>query len=201
MLEQEMKILKNQIQSTLLDLQEQVLIHYYPTLRAEDSEPPAEALRSAARPNHRTPHNGTGKHPGGENGEMPLVIKEVMLDDIRRQRNAEKISDDFPGRNLPSTTNKAGEVSDWDQFSLLATWVERSVGRIGLNHTRKLIEMNVTENIYGSDIKGTLLSLLSLHEETDAPERGGMKEMAELLHELKQLLNGRANQPDIKQEL
>ena len=35
-LEYEMKILKNEIQRTLLDIQEQVLIHYYPSLRMED---------------------------------------------------------------------------------------------------------------------------------------------------------------------
>jgi len=38
-LEFEMKILKNEVQRTLLDIQEQVLIHYYPSLRAEESAP------------------------------------------------------------------------------------------------------------------------------------------------------------------
>lgn len=38
-LEYEFKILKNELQRTLLDIQEQVLVHYYPTLRAEETAP------------------------------------------------------------------------------------------------------------------------------------------------------------------
>ena len=51
-LEYEMKILKNEVQRTLLDIQEQVLVHYYPALRAEETKPSegtiqaVEALRS-----------------------------------------------------------------------------------------------------------------------------------------------------------
>ena len=45
-LEYEMKILKNEVQRTLLDIQEQVLIHYYPSLRAEE-EAPTEGIRQS----------------------------------------------------------------------------------------------------------------------------------------------------------
>ncbi len=45
-LEYEMKILKNEIQQTLLDIQEQLLLHYYPSLRTSESSPPDGILRS-----------------------------------------------------------------------------------------------------------------------------------------------------------
>lgn len=51
-LEYEMKLLKNDVQRTLLDIQEQVLVHYYPALRTEEEKPSEgviqaiEALRS-----------------------------------------------------------------------------------------------------------------------------------------------------------
>lgn len=45
-LEYEMKILKNEIQQTLLDIQEQLLLHYYPSLRTGESSPPDGILRS-----------------------------------------------------------------------------------------------------------------------------------------------------------
>ena len=51
-LEYEMKILKADVQRTLLDIQEQVLVHYYPALRTEEEKPSEgtiqaiEALRS-----------------------------------------------------------------------------------------------------------------------------------------------------------
>lgn len=38
-LEYELKILKNEIQKTLLGIQEQILTHYYPSLRTDDSVP------------------------------------------------------------------------------------------------------------------------------------------------------------------
>jgi hypothetical protein len=45
-LEYEFKILKNEIQRTLLDIQEQILVHYYPALRAEE-EAPAQEVQQA----------------------------------------------------------------------------------------------------------------------------------------------------------
>jgi len=38
-LEYEVKILKQDIQRILLEIQEQVLVHYYPSLRADESLP------------------------------------------------------------------------------------------------------------------------------------------------------------------
>lgn len=47
--EHELKSLKNEIQRTLLDIQEQVLMHYYPTLRVEDTTPPVDAVAQPSR--------------------------------------------------------------------------------------------------------------------------------------------------------
>ena len=55
-LEYEMKLLKNDVQRTLLDIQEQVLVHYYPALRTEEEKPSEgtiqaiEALRARQQP-------------------------------------------------------------------------------------------------------------------------------------------------------
>lgn len=45
-LEYEVKILKNEIQQTLLDIQEQILLHYYPSLRTEEQDPAADLKES-----------------------------------------------------------------------------------------------------------------------------------------------------------
>jgi hypothetical protein len=45
-LEFEMKILKNEVQQMLLDIQEQLLLHYYPFLRTDESSP-SEGIRRA----------------------------------------------------------------------------------------------------------------------------------------------------------
>ncbi|MBI5654013.1 MAG: hypothetical protein HZC40_26730 [Chloroflexi bacterium] len=38
-LEYEVKMLKNEMQRILLEIQEQILVHYYPSLRADESTP------------------------------------------------------------------------------------------------------------------------------------------------------------------
>ena len=53
-LEYELKILKNEVQRTLLDIQEQILIHYYPSLRSEDTAPPADVVNQVRAPNNRS---------------------------------------------------------------------------------------------------------------------------------------------------
>jgi hypothetical protein len=45
-LEYELKILKNEIQRTLLDIHEQVLVHYYPSLRLEETQAPATVVQA-----------------------------------------------------------------------------------------------------------------------------------------------------------
>ena len=60
-LEYEIKILKADVQRTLLDIQEQVLVHYYPALRTEEEKPSEgtiqaiEALRSRQTPRPTEP--------------------------------------------------------------------------------------------------------------------------------------------------
>ncbi|HET90438.1 MAG TPA: hypothetical protein ENN99_06845 [Chloroflexi bacterium] len=45
-LEYEVKILKNEVQQALLDIQEQLLIHYYPSLRSDEASPSESIRRS-----------------------------------------------------------------------------------------------------------------------------------------------------------
>lgn len=73
-LEHEFKILKNEIQTALLEIQEQILIHYYPALRGEENVAPeqlqamVESLRTArseslhSKDGARPTSNGNGSH-------------------------------------------------------------------------------------------------------------------------------------------
>jgi len=45
-LEYEMKILKNEVQRTLLDIQEQILVHYYPALRTDETKPSEGTIKA-----------------------------------------------------------------------------------------------------------------------------------------------------------
>ena len=81
-LEYEIKILKNEIQRTLLDIQEQVLIHYYPTLRSDDSLPP-EAIAQAFSAKQAAAASSAAV-PAPAPTPIPAV-KKVSLEDIRAQ--------------------------------------------------------------------------------------------------------------------
>ena len=73
-LEHEFKILKNEIQAALLEIQEQILIHYYPALRGEENVAPEQlqAMVDSLRPARPEPprskdgarptSNGNGFH-------------------------------------------------------------------------------------------------------------------------------------------
>ncbi|HXF61174.1 MAG TPA: hypothetical protein VNK95_06135, partial [Caldilineaceae bacterium] len=62
-LEHEFKILKNEIQATLLEIQEQILTHYYPALRGEENTAPEQFQtmmdsQRSARPESLRPKDG-----------------------------------------------------------------------------------------------------------------------------------------------
>jgi hypothetical protein len=96
-LEYELKILKNEIQKTLLEIQEQILVHYYPTLRAEDSTPGEELRQNyeniqqrksalAAESGALPPASKMPAAPpvAAAAEPAPAIAKPVSLDELRR---------------------------------------------------------------------------------------------------------------------
>ena len=80
-LEYEVKILKNEIQRTLLDIQEQLLVHYYPALRAEEVNP-AEGVTQAAEAL-------AAKQAGAS---ILPAVKKVTLEEIRARHKPAPLS-------------------------------------------------------------------------------------------------------------
>jgi hypothetical protein len=69
-LEYEMKILKNEIQRTLLDIQEQILVHYYPALRSEESKPSDGLMQTIEQ--LRAKQGGQVTSPGTPSATPPI---------------------------------------------------------------------------------------------------------------------------------
>lgn len=93
-LEYEMKILKNEVQRTLLDIQEQVLVHYYPTLRTEESKPSEGTIKALEELRARQtgqpaapPAPAAPTTPAATMPPAPPVIKKVSLEEIRAAQN------------------------------------------------------------------------------------------------------------------
>ena len=144
-LEYEMKILKNEIQHTLLDIQEQVLVHYYPTLRAEDSMPPAEAIAQSAT-------RAAAAASAAPSAAAP-VLKKVSLDEIR-------------ATPLAAVPMPGGSVDQATMVKLLE-WVNDTLVRPGSKRTSRLIETCVARTILDNDTKAILLRLTSLNQQPD----------------------------------
>lgn len=85
-LEHELKILKNEIHSTLLEIREQILNHYYPELRAE------EPLRSLSLPVRPTPVRQRG--PAKPNGK-PVQSNTDRISEIAAKGQVQPFSDVF----------------------------------------------------------------------------------------------------------
>lgn len=163
-LEQEMKILKNQIQTTLREIQEQILIHYYPSLRSDSyMEKPKEA--APAPVSEEAEDHGTF-------ASKPKV-KMVSLDEIRQRKSqaatAQTETENGTGRLEQTIGNDMAE---------LAHWMGESVVELGPEKTARMIEMKVEDGSISPAAKDKLFQLLDMLGDGNV-DRGIVKEIVE----------------------
>lgn len=174
-LEQEMKILKNQIQKTLLEIQEQILVHYHPALRTEDDsyDDSGVLAQGAARPAH---NNGQPAADSEPNQPAGLKMRQVSLADLREATRP--LPEQLPAAAPPATANQS--------FAGLVDWVGGSVAKIGAERTRKLLDLRASSGAISPDIYDTLQQLIVLCDENEGADAA---ETAVLLQQLTQLLD------------
>lgn len=174
-LEQEVKILKNQIQKTLLDIQEQVLLHYHPALRPEESAANGFAAADSARLTDNEYTNIPLTRPNS-----PLV-RQVSLADLRTT----------PEPAAPGKTNPTTNPQDLHSFSALSAWVAQSVGQVGGERTRKILALRAAATGIPHQIHNTLNELITLYSEDEEMRQGAA---AELLQQLNHLLDNESGE-------
>ncbi len=132
-LEHELKILKNEIEGTLLEIQSQVLIHYYPDLRAEDLTPPQDVVLAATA---RTMNQKSGfseaapaQLPSRSNGITNMQMKEVSLREFAQDALPPAMAADEAGTQL-------GPVA----LAHLAKWVDYAIAQVGKAQTTAVVE-------------------------------------------------------------
>jgi hypothetical protein len=144
-LEYEIKILKNEIQRTLLDIQEQVLIHYYPSLRSEESSPSEGALQAVEAIR--------AKQAGQQVANLPAA-KKVTLDEIRAHG--------IGAASAQSTAvAQAGGKMDQATMTKLSRWVSESAAKLGGERTGRLVTACSAKGVLSSEAKEPLLRLAS----------------------------------------
>jgi hypothetical protein len=156
-LEYEMKILKNEIQRTLLDIHEQILIHYYPSLRIEEAQPPASVAQAveAARAK-RAEQPPAPPAPSLEGTSLTPTVRKTSLDQIRQARNE-------PLTPKPTETPQG-------VFVKLLEWVVKNTTRFGSNRLNRLLKVCGEEGMLSSDTLVVLLQVVALNQGNEPPQ-------------------------------
>lgn len=206
-LEHEFKILKNEIERTLLEIQNQVLVHYYPTLRAEDATPPKDLLpllESAFTEAEEETAELSMNRPAEEAATAPLPkTKEVSLTEIKRKpkqvpslstRESPSIKQAVALAKGTGTPVKVQEPP-WPEETIeqallppLAKWVNESVEKIGKELTQTMLESSADAEQISPEIMNMLLQFITLCDEENPPEAVTTKELMDVLLKLDRML-------------
>ncbi len=217
-LEYELKILKNEIQKTLLEIQEQVLVHYYPTLRAEESNPGEEIRQTFENLQQKKGSPAelvAAPKPKSVVAEpapaaAPAMMKAVSLDDLRRGPAAAPAAAQpaaVAGENAAPGEQEAqgpqalvSPVSPEEQAIAVAlsAWVSNTAEKLGGERLGKLLEVCAQRRVVGPQY-GDLLKRLSVFANgTAGPERVPVNDFLQALLKLDEALG---RQPDVDRAL
>jgi len=174
-LEYEMKILKNEIQRTLLDIQEQVLIHYYPALRTEETAPSEGTLQAFE----------TVRTKQAEATPPPAPIaRKVSLEEVRATHSE--------GAAVVSAVARSKTEIDQATMVKLSEWVNGTSAQLGADRIAKLIETCVNQGILAPDTKTFLIRLAALNKDAQ-PAKVALNDVLAALLKLDELLGRPAN--------
>lgn len=171
-LEYEVKILKNEVQRTLLDIQEQVLIHYYPALRTKESGPSEGVKRSLESLRQKREANS-------EPSASPQVAS-VSLDEARMAQVNTAVS--------PNDGSHPGAEAGQTFVLELSEWIGDSVQKIGGDCTGKLIEIGVQRGWIAAESKSVLLRLAFLGNDEHVPDKVAVNDIFTALLKLNEIL-------------
>ena len=201
-IEHELKILKNEIESTLLEIQNQVLIHYYPALRAEESAPPKYLLPLAKssfteRRDETQEQESLGSRTGRDDSHTLPKTREVSLSDLKGKPKKEPMllqANPTPAKEQAASSKK--EAPPWpavgiDQAALphLARWVNDSVEKIGKELTQNMIESSAGAEYAAQEVTDLLLHFITLCDEENPPEQVDTRELMDVLLKLNKVLS------------
>jgi hypothetical protein len=187
-LEYEIKILKNEVQRTLLDIQEQILVHYYPSLRSENDGPTEGTIQSIEEIRQKKKQLGGDTPPEPTRGQSAASqsqpstgpqMKEVTLDEAKAQR--------------PTPDDEQGSADDVerqekDEMVVLSGWVSNTAKRIGKDPTATLVRAYIDQDILSPHVEQPLLRLIGLIDQSDTPSNVAVNDILRAVMKLDELL-------------
>jgi len=192
-LEEEVSILKDEIRNTLLEIQEQVLMHYYPELRARDAAPPEEALMVARAAEAR---RAAATFSGVQRFSAAELAEEQATDEAAAASagaEAEAAQGALPALGRPAGGAPAA-AEGWAEVARLMEWASASVARIGKERTVKAIEIAVETGYLDRQARDMLVRLVALSDGEPAAARVSLKAIGEVLQGLGRALGREADQ-------
>ena len=189
-LEEELKVLKNQIQNTLLDIQEQIVSHNYPYLRSNEA--------SKTQANSVAPQNPTNgqeeKKSTTEDAAAPFRAKALSLRDMAR-----------PPDPVVSQVDRVQRADDEKRpnltgFMAVVHWMNATVLQIGREYTRRALDSYAERGHLAPQVASAVFQLLSRVQDEEPLERVGIAEILDALIGLNQVL-GLETPVDIQEAL
>jgi hypothetical protein len=173
-LEYEIKILKHEMHRALLEIQEQVLIHYYPDLRSVETFPSKSI----------SPSFEAMKEQKIESGETttPPEAKASL-------NEARTTAKEPPGHPRGQPPFRFGEEAE----RKLSEWMGDTVARIGAGRTRKLIEVYARKDLLVPEVKEIILKLAPPADEGNLEKPMAVNEILTALLKLNELLDQEVN--------
>ncbi|MCD6520730.1 MAG: hypothetical protein J7M05_12510 [Anaerolineae bacterium] len=180
-LEYELKILKSEIQRALLDIQEQILTHYYPELRSGEDVPGESVKQAFEAIRQKKAALAPAEEESEEAGEGKPQVKQVSLEEIRA-RQAQAVE--------ASAGN--GELSH-EQIAALSEWVAEAVNKIGAERTAALIKTSTQKGWLVKEVVSFLEKLVALHESDEEPAKVSVNQILEVVLALDKVLQRSAD--------
>ncbi|MCB9451232.1 MAG: hypothetical protein H6672_07315 [Anaerolineaceae bacterium] len=155
-LEEELEILKHQIQTTLLDIQEQLLTNTYPSLRSENPPSPPNPNPPSQPVMTYTPPPVEPNYTPVE--AAPVNVRKVCLDDLTSPNPA-------PEQSHPIVEEEQYQDIDMQEYR---RWVKRNIREVGLKETRNMIRGYAQEGLLQPQVRDELLQVAAQYASKSA---------------------------------
>ncbi len=197
LLEQEINVLKNEIQATLLDIEEQILTGAYPALRAADLASTGDpdqvsasrnvALDSridATAKNEQPPLPYASVRQIALNREvleprMPVEARETVRKEPERPALSTQVTSDPPNGNGHPVRARVPDISvdiqppqlvnesDWMTFVQLTEWIGSTLEKLGTQRTYELIDVYAASGLLSRDQVEVMQQITALYSRED----------------------------------
>ena len=165
--EMELELLKAQIQTTLLNIQEHLLNNTYTALRTQEA--PVKVTMQPALEEVRTPaaNPALKKFSAVNPKPQPTIDVDQVFERIPPARNVVRLDEDARFDPAPEPVIEQRDLDEAEEEAIASTWmqldkwVSQKVRELGLERTRELI------NLYGGKERELLLRVVDVYDQND----------------------------------